>query len=67
MLDTRTLELLAPRAGEPNLDRDAVQMAELRIALSRCTDQARSLFERVEDALFGRTRAPSSANCDCGA
>jgi hypothetical protein len=59
--------MLAPRAGEPNLDRDAVQMAELRIALSRCTGQAKSLFERVEDALFGRSQAPSNANCDCGA
>ena len=66
MLDTRTLALLAPRAGEPNLDRDAVQLADLRIALSRRAQRTQTLVERLE-VLFGRNQSPSAANCDCAA
>jgi hypothetical protein len=64
MFDTRTLALLAPRAGEPNLDREAVQMAELRLAQSRTDSRSQSPVERVQ-ALFGRSQTPSSASCDC--
>ena len=65
MLDTRTLALLAPRAGEPNLDRDATQLADLRVSERRVESRSRSAFERFQ-ALFARSQAPSSANCDCG-
>jgi hypothetical protein len=63
MLDTRTLALLAPRAGE-NLERDAIQLADLRAAQRQAQTRSRSAFERVQ-AIFGRTQAPASANCDC--
>jgi hypothetical protein len=63
MLDTRTLALLAPRAGE-NLDREATQMADLRASQRQDNSRSRSAFERIQ-ALLGRTQAPSSANCDC--
>jgi hypothetical protein len=67
MLDTRTLALLAPRAGEPNLDRDAAQLADLRAALSRTTTRTQTVFERLAQSFAGRNQAPSTANCDCGA
>ena len=66
MLDTRTLALLAPRAGEPHLDRDAVQLADLRAALSRCVSRVQSPVERLQ-SFFGRSQSPSMANCDCTA
>ena len=63
MLDTRSLALLAPRAGE-NLEREAIQMADLRAARRQDNVRSRSTFERLQ-GLFGRSQAPSSANCDC--
>ena len=66
MLDTRTLAMLAPRAGEPNLDREATQLADLRIAQRMSARPTQSPVERLQ-ALFGRTQPPSAANCDCTA
>ena len=66
MLDTRTLAMLAPRAGEPNLDRDATQLADFRLANIRRSARTLSAVERLQQALFGR-QAPSAANCDCAA
>ena len=66
MLDTRTLALLAPRAGEPNLDRDAVQLADLRAALSQRASRTPVRAEHPQ-LLFRRSEQPMAGYCECGA
>jgi hypothetical protein len=66
MLDTRTVALLAPRASEPNLEREAIQLADLRAALS--TRVTRSLVRTEHPRLlFRRSDVPTATNCDCAA
>ncbi|HEX8025375.1 MAG TPA: hypothetical protein VF484_04130 [Candidatus Limnocylindrales bacterium] len=66
MLDTRTLALLAPRAGEPNLDRDAIQLADLRAALSRRLPRREARAEHPQ-LLFRGNELPLTGFCECGA
>jgi hypothetical protein len=62
-MDPNTAVWLAGRV-EPHRDRDAEQLAALRDANSRSSTRYQSPVERVQ-AFFGRSQAPSSANCDC--
>ena len=63
MMDPKTAVWLAMRV-EPHRDRDAEQLAALRDASTRSSTPGQSPVERVQ-ALFGRSQAPASANCDC--
>jgi hypothetical protein len=65
MMDPKTAVWLSGRI-EPNRDRDAVQLADLRDADANGSSRYRSTAERVQ-AFFSRAQAPSSANCDCTA
>ena len=66
MLDTRTLAMLAPRAGEPNLDREAIQLADLRIALRERAGRPQTRTEHPQ-LLFRRAELPMTACGDCAA
>jgi len=63
MMDPTTAVWLAGRV-QPHRDRDAEQLAALRDASSGSPTRYQSPVERVQ-AFFGRSQAPSSANCDC--
>jgi hypothetical protein len=63
MLTPQTAEWLAGRVTV-NRDRDAQQLADLRVALERCRARVASPVERLQ-ALLGRTQDPAVANCDC--
>ena len=63
MMDPKTAVWLAGRVA-PHRDRDAEQLAALRDAGTGSQSRTQSPVERVQ-ALFGRSQAPASANCDC--
>ena len=66
MLTPQEAEWFAGRVITANQERDARQLADLRIALERCRDRMVTPFDRLQ-ALFGRSQHPATANCDCGA
>ena len=63
MMDPKTAVWLAGRVA-PHQERDAEQLAALRDASAGSSTRTQSPVERVQ-ALFGRSQAPASANCDC--
>jgi len=62
-MDPKTAVWLAGRVA-PHQDRDAEQAAALRDASASRSTRYQSPVERVQ-AFFGRSQAPTSANCDC--
>ena len=64
MFTPQEAEWFAGRVSTANQERDARQLAALRLA--RCHERLVTPFERLQ-ALFGRSQHPATANSDCGA